>query len=72
MAEYIPRTAVTGTLRALCEECTTIMNKVVSITALPQLQQQLALTIRQREQHLMDKPQPCLNVSLLKESKVDA
>jgi len=72
MADYIPRTATTGTLRALCEACLTVMNKVVSASVLAELATILELTIRQAEQHLMDTPQPCLNVHSHQERETHA
>lgn len=61
MADYIPRTPTTGTLRALCETCSIVMNKVVSASAIPQLRETLELSIQQAEQHLVDTSQPRLN-----------
>jgi hypothetical protein len=61
MADYIPRTPTTGTLRTLCETCSTVMNKVVSASAIPALKAIVELSIKQAEQHLMDTSQPCLN-----------
>jgi hypothetical protein len=61
MADYIPRTSTTGTLRALCETCLTVMNKVVSASTIVELSAVVELSIQQAEQHLIDTSQPCLN-----------
>ncbi|MEQ1902291.1 MAG: helix-turn-helix domain-containing protein [Devosia sp.] len=61
MADYIPRTHTTGTLRALCEACLTVMNKVVSASAIAELEAVVELSIQQAEQHLIDTSQSCLN-----------
>jgi hypothetical protein len=61
MADYIPRTPTTGTLRALCETCLTVMNKVVSALTIAELEAVVELSIKQAEQHLVDTSSPCLN-----------
>lgn len=72
MADYIPRTPTTGTLRALCENCLTVMNKAVSASAIEELEASVELSIRQAEQHLLDMPQPCLNDDSREELQADA
>lgn len=61
MADYIPRTPTTGTFRALCEVCLTVMNKVISASAIQLIEGIVELSIKQTEQHLIDTSRPSLN-----------
>jgi excisionase family DNA binding protein len=72
MAEYVPLTASTGNLRALCSTCTTVMNKAIPLTALAALAGVLEVTVRQATKHLRDTPNPSLDDHLGKELKTHA
>jgi hypothetical protein len=72
MADYIPRTTTTGTLRALCETCLTVMNKVISASVVEELRAVVELSIQQAEQHLIDTSQPSLNDNSHEEPETNA
>ncbi len=54
MAEFVPITASSGNLRALCPECSTLMHKRVSVAFLPELSKLLELSIEQVESTLIE------------------
>lgn len=72
MADYLPLTAKTGNLRALCECCTRVMHKAVSLSSLPSLAALLDLSFPQGGQHLMDTSDPSVNDHLEQERQTDA
>ncbi len=72
MAEYLPLTATTGNLRALCGTCTTVMHKAIPLAALAALAGILEVTVRQATKHLRDTANPSLNDHLGKELKINA
>ncbi|MEX4006752.1 helix-turn-helix domain-containing protein [Neoaquamicrobium sediminum] len=63
-AEFIPMSASSGNLRALCEECLTVMHKRVAVAKIDPLRAILDVTIMQDDQHLREMPNPCLHVHL--------
>lgn len=72
VAEYFPLTASTGNLRALCEVCTTVMHKAISVAALTALQAKIEVTIQQAGKHLMDNAAASHNDHLEKEPESHA
>ncbi len=72
MAEYVPLTATTGNLRALCSTCLTVMHKAIPLTALAALAGILDVTLQQATKHLRDTPNPSLDDHLGKELKTRA
>ncbi len=52
MADYLPMTDFGGNLRAMCEECGTLMYKRVALTALEALRAELDVKIMERQRHL--------------------
>ena len=48
--EYWPVNATGGRIAALCEECTTMMSKRVSLATIEQLKAELRVTIRQADE----------------------
>lgn len=72
MAEYIPHTTTTGNLRALCEVCTTVMNKMIAKRALQSLASRLEVSLRQGEEHLADTADYSLNEHFDKDPESDA
>lgn len=65
--EFIPISASSGNLRALCETCSTIMHKRVAVRNLTRLRAILDVTIMQDGEHLREMPDPCLHVHFGKE-----
>jgi hypothetical protein len=61
-----------GNLRALCEHCTTVMHKRISVTKISALQALATVTIRQGIEDLSDSRKPCPNAHLPKEAKPHA
>ncbi|TIL63836.1 helix-turn-helix domain-containing protein [Mesorhizobium sp.] len=70
--EFLPLTASSGNLRALCESCSTVMHKRVASAKLDHLGTLVDVTIMQGSEHLADTLQPCLNDHLAKEPKPHA
>lgn len=60
-AEYKPVTLTNGQLIALCEKCTTVMQKRVSLATLEVLKGILLITIRQEAKPVVKGEQACLN-----------
>lgn len=65
--EFYPLTATGGNLRALCEQCATVMHKRVSRDGLNALRTILTVTEVQAETRLRDGSDPCTNDHLRKE-----
>ena len=72
VAEYIPLTASTGNLRALCEVCATLMYRAVSVSAVAALRGKVEVTIQQADKRLTDSSMPSLDDHLPKEPEADA
>lgn len=72
MVEFLPLSANTGNLRALCEQCETVMHKAVSRTTLATLTGILEVTEQQVPKHLIDTANPSLNEHLEQELESDA
>ena len=60
-AEYKPITPTKGQLIALCEMCTTVMHKRVSLATLQALEGILFITIKQVADNISKGAQACLN-----------
>ena len=60
-AEYKALTSMNGQLIALCGDCTTVMNKRVSLATLEVLKGILHITIRQEAKPIVKGEQACLN-----------
>jgi len=61
-----------GNLRALCEQCTTVMHKRISVSKITALEARANVTIRQGFEDIGDSRKPCLNDHLPKEAKSHA
>lgn len=72
MAEYLPLTATTGNLRALCELCLTVMHKAISRADLATLGGILEVTEQQGPKHIMDTSHPSSDAHLDQEPTTDA
>lgn len=59
--EFFRPSPSSGNLRALCEHCTTIMHKRVSVSKIGALQALVSVTIRQGIEDLDDSANPCPN-----------
>ncbi len=59
--ELIPMNSSTGNLRALCETCASVMCKRFSYGRLDELKAILKVTVLQGDEHIGDRPVPCLN-----------
>ena len=64
MADYIPLTASSGNLRALCETCSTIMHKRVAVARLEVLKAVLDVTVMHEGERIGESTRACLNDDL--------
>lgn len=67
MVDYIPRTALSGQISAICEDCGTIMHKAFSATKLPLLERQADVSFPQGQPCLSDTGKPRANDHFNKE-----
>tara|TARA_R110002020_G_scaffold198830_9_gene400161 strand:+ start:39887 stop:40369 length:483 start_codon:yes stop_codon:yes gene_type:complete len=58
MVDYIPRTALSGQISAICTDCGTIMNKAFSAAKLPLLERQAEVSFPQGQPRLIDRGKP--------------
>lgn len=58
MIDYIPRTALSGHIRAICEECGTIMHKAFSAAKLTLLERRADVSFPQGQPCLSDMAKP--------------
>ena len=58
--EFVPLTATSGNLRALCETCATVMHKRLSTAKLAALRAILDVTIRQASEPIVKSTDTCL------------
>jgi hypothetical protein len=61
MADYLPTTATSGTLRGICPTCETLIYRRVSWASLDQNRGRLEITIPQAQSHIRDSR--CLSVN---------
>lgn len=61
MVDYIPRTALSGQISALCDDCGTLMHKAFSAAKLPLLERQAEVSFPQGQPCLVDMANPCSN-----------
>jgi hypothetical protein len=61
MVEFVPITATSGNLRALCPECTSIMNRRIAETAVIHFERQGGHPVGQAASRLSERPSPSLN-----------
>jgi len=66
--EFTPRANAVGMMRALCQDCTTVMHKRVSAARLPELREIVKVTIRQAPARIGESAQPC-PIDHLKEAR---
>lgn len=71
-AEFIPLNTTSGNLRALCEKCSTVMHKHVSLAKLIDVRAVLDVTIRHADQRLGVSREPCLNDHLRRKTDTHA
>lgn len=72
MIEFVPLTPTTGNLKALCEQCLTVMHKAIARSALAALAMAFDVTEQQAPRHLVDTADPSLNDNFDQEPKADA
>lgn len=72
MADYLPLTGTTGNLTAICGDCGSMMNKVISIGSLDAISEFLQVTIRQGQERLIDTAKPCPDDHLDEEPEPNA
>jgi excisionase family DNA binding protein len=72
MVDYVPLTANTGNLTAICEVCSTLMHKAISLSSIGALSGVLDVTMREANKRLADTSNPTLHDHLAKEPEVDA
>lgn len=70
-AEFIPLSASSGNLRALCETCATVMHKRIATGKLPTVQSILKVTIVGAAKPINESNSPCLNDHLEREPRSD-
>ena len=61
MAEYVPATETLGTLRAICPDCYSMMNRRVSLVKLPQIQGKLNVTFSEAQRRVSESNEPTVN-----------
>lgn len=69
LIDYVPRSALSGQLSAICGACETIMHKNISASKLALLERQAAVSFPQGDPRLNDRPNPRCNDHLEKEPK---
>lgn len=68
MVEYTPRNAVSGTLRALCSDCDTMMNRHARKDALGAVMPNLDVQISEASPRIIERTHPSLNCDKSKEA----
>ncbi|WP_429931484.1 helix-turn-helix domain-containing protein [Agrobacterium vitis] len=69
LIDYVPRTALSGQLSAICEVCDTIMHKSFSATKLNLLEQRAEVSFPQRQPRLIDRGKSRSNDHFEKEQR---
>jgi hypothetical protein len=64
MAEYSPVTEKLGNLIAICPDCNSIMNRLVSLTKLGQVRGKMDITFPQAMRHIVESIKPTVNSDL--------
>jgi hypothetical protein len=64
MADYLPQSETLGTLRAICPDCDSMMNRRVSMEQLPQIRGGLDITFPQAPPQVSNRTQPIVNSDL--------
>jgi hypothetical protein len=64
MVDYRPVTEKFGNLKAICPDCTSIMNRSVSIAQLAKVRGKMDITFPQALRHLSESNQPTVNSDL--------
>lgn len=59
--EIRPKTKTTAMMRALCDRCSTVMHKPVSVARLPELRAKVTVAIVQEHERIGESHSPCLN-----------
>ncbi|MEW9838585.1 helix-turn-helix domain-containing protein [Mesorhizobium marinum] len=72
MAEFVPITATSGNLRALCPSCGNLMHRRTSLAQLEAFRAILEVTIMEQKPRLADIGQPSTNEHLRKERSTHA
>lgn len=72
MAEYVHETSSGGLLKALCPECTTVMNKKVRRADLDEIKAKLDVTIQQASPRLVSPEELRSEVTFLEEGQPHA
>jgi excisionase family DNA binding protein len=62
MADFAPRTKMTGTLIGICPECECFMHRAVSLGAIDRVRGNLAVAVKKPEQRIADTSDPLRNV----------
>lgn len=64
MADYLPQSETLGTLRAICPDCDSMMNRRVSVEQLSQIRGGLDISFPQAPLQVSDRTQPIVNSDL--------
>lgn len=72
MADFVPLSATSGNLRALCCDCAGVMHKRVSLAKLPELQAILDVTIMQAPERIREMTKPSTNDHFPREPEAHA
>lgn len=67
-AEYIPITPTSGNLRAICEDCSTVMYRRVNWSRVSISAAGIDVTLPEAMRHIIDSAFPCLNCASDKET----
>lgn len=69
MADYRIITEKIGNLEAICPDCDKIMNRRISLTKLEQVRGEIAITLPQALQHIIESNQPSVSNDLKRSSE---
>jgi hypothetical protein len=64
MADYLPVSETLGSLRAICPDCDSLMNRLVSLAKLTQIRGKLEITFPQAPPQVSNRTQPVVNSDL--------
>ena len=71
MADYVPDTANVGMLKALCQDCHSIMNRRVSTAKLGQIGGDLTISLPQGWEQVSNRTQPTVNSAFRGEGRYE-
>lgn len=65
--DYLPKTATTGTLQAICPTCATLIYRAVKRVKVASVCGDLTVSYRQAQERIVDSPTPSLNGAFSKD-----